>query len=121
MIRDAIHGMDDTHSYLGHSLHPKVGGVKKADKFYGPDVKQSRHLEPHYVEGRYHEMHSQLSHAHDDQHDIEPVHYHEHAILKASKTADHRDVKGLSLRQREEDKQHVMAVEGGHMTHDSTI
>ena len=30
-----------------------------------------------------HMTHHELDHYYDDQHDIEPVHYHEHAILKA--------------------------------------
>ena len=36
--------------------------------------------------GVYHEEHETyhaLDHAYDDQHDIEPVHFHEQAVLKA--------------------------------------
>mmetsp|Transcript_31604 Transcript_31604/g.39327 ORF Transcript_31604/g.39327 Transcript_31604/m.39327 type:complete len:239 (-) Transcript_31604:412-1128(-) len=31
----------------------------------------------------YHPTHHELDHAYDDQHDVEPVHFHEHAVLKA--------------------------------------
>ena len=80
MIRDALNRKTDLGSYLGHGLQPKVGGSKKPDTFYAPNVKRSMHLEPQHHLRRYHEMDPRLSHAHDDQHDIEPVHYHERSI-----------------------------------------
>ncbi len=39
-------------------------------------------------------MHRELDHAFDDQHDIEPVHFHEHAVLKA---VHHEDAQGQEL------------------------
>mmetsp|Transcript_31604 Transcript_31604/g.39331 ORF Transcript_31604/g.39331 Transcript_31604/m.39331 type:complete len:149 (-) Transcript_31604:2608-3054(-) len=39
----------------------------------------------------YHPTHRSLDHAHDDQHDVEPVHFHEHAVLKAFDHPDSHD------------------------------
>ena len=111
MIRDALH--PDLESYLGKGLEPKIGGTKKTDTFYGPDVAVSRHLTPQYHIARYHELDPRLSHAHDDAHDVTPFHYHEHAILKASPSTE-KPVKGLSLTQLTNDKQHIFDVESGH-------
>jgi len=36
----------------------------------------------------YHPTHSELDHHYDDQRDIEPVHYHEHAVHRAFPSAD---------------------------------
>lgn len=40
---------------------------------------------------RYHTTHGVLDHKFDDQHDIEPVHFHEHAIHKAFPHPDSHD------------------------------
>ena len=105
MIRDALHPDLDGYLGHGHGLEPRIGGTKKEkkDDFYGPDVAVSRHLTPTYHIARYHELDPRLSHAHDDAHDVTPFHYHEHAILTASPSAD-KPVKGLSLAQLTNDK-----------------
>ena len=42
-------------------------------------------MAPHHeaVYESYHVTHPELDHKYDDQHDIEPVHFHEHAVLPA--------------------------------------
>lgn len=42
------------------------------DRYYSP---------PHHTYRGYHHSYPELSHKYDDQHDVEPVHYKEHAVL----------------------------------------
>ncbi len=52
------------------------------------------HETPKHVDRKYHtehETHAELDHAYDDQKDIEPVHFHEGAVLKAFDHPDSHD------------------------------
>ena len=39
-----------------------------------------------------HKLHPELDHKYDDKHDIEPVHFHEHAILKSVKPSGDEEI-----------------------------
>jgi|Transcript_43715 hypothetical protein len=58
---------------------------------YHPDMHMQDPYHPDMHFSTYHPTHPSLDHAHDDQHDVEPVHFHEHAVLKSFDHPDAHD------------------------------
>ena len=88
MIHDMLEPEDERHLPTLGSLEPRMHlgghGIDTEHKTAQTDKKggESRHLTAQTFETR-HAMHHELDHGYDDQHDVEPVHFHEHAVLKA--------------------------------------
>ena len=82
------HGLGHTTSYVGHGTgygHGYHGYRYGDDSYYAYGDHGYAYGAPHHeaVYESYHVTHPELDHKYDDQHDIEPVHFHEHAVLPA--------------------------------------
>ena len=73
----------------GHETHYPVGVLQQPAAYH--------HIEKAVQDVRYHtehRTHPELDHAYDDQHDVTPKEYHDHAVLKSFDHPDSRSYEG---------------------------
>ena len=72
-----------------HEHHHTLDETHGADHYYGRHAAEDHQNDEEY--GMYHDEHRTLDHHFDDQHDIEPVPFHEHAIHRSTLARYHED------------------------------
>lgn len=108
--KDAHTAVHDPHATVHHiAAHDTRLHVKPRHDYHHEEPKVEHH-DDHHTDVQYHSehlTHPELDHKYDDQRDVEPVHFHEHAVLKVS---DHPDTRSYEHTTAEElQREHVFA------------